>query len=218
MAGFFSSSLGKKLIMSTTGLFLMLFLLVHLTANITGLFGAESFNRVCRFMSTNPIILVMVPVLAAGFVLHILYALLLSLSNLKARGGKNYAVSNKGPATSWASTNMFVLGCLILGGLALHLLHFWAQMQLREFSGGVSAPPYELLVYTFSKLHIVIIYFVWIIALWFHLTHGFWSAFQSLGAIRTKRLKGWQTAAYIYATAVATGFASIPLYFYLFIR
>jgi len=217
MAGFFSSSIGKKFIMSITGLFLMLFLLVHLAANITGLFGAESFNRVCRFMSTNPIILAMVPVLAAGFVLHILYGLLLNLSNLKARGRKAYAVPHKGPVVSWASTNMFVLGCIILGGLVLHLFHFWARMQLQEFMGGAGAPPYDLLVYTFSKLHTVIIYIVWIIALWFHLTHGFWSAFQSLGLSNKKWISRWQIIAYVYATVVAVGFISIPLYFYLFV-
>ena len=203
--------------MSITGLFLMLFLLVHLTANITSLFGAELFDEVCAFMGANPVILVMTPVLAAGFILHILYALWLSLYNLKARGHKGYAVSNKGPATSWAAKNMLILGAVVAGALVLHLVHFWSRMQLQEFLGGAGVRPYDLLVYTFSKVYVVIIYVVWIIALWFHLTHGFWSAFQSLGLNNKKWMSRWQTIAYVYASLVAFGFISIPLYFYLFV-
>jgi len=203
--------------MSVSGLFLILFLLVHLTANLSSLFGAELFNKVCSFMGSNPIVLAMVPILAAGFAIHILYASILTLSNVKARGAKRYAVSNKGPATSWASKNMFVLGVIVLGALAMHLTHFWAQMQLREFMGLDTIDPYQLLTFQFSKLYMVVVYIVWIIALWFHLTHGFWSAFQSIGLNNKKWIKRWQTIAYIYATLIAIGFISIPLYFYLFV-
>ncbi|MCL1973520.1 MAG: succinate dehydrogenase cytochrome b subunit [Bacteroidetes bacterium] len=200
--------------MSITGLFLMLFLLVHVTANMTSLFGPAIFNRVCDFMGTNPIIMIVAPVLAVGMVVHILYALWLSLYNLRARGKRRYAVYNKGMATSWASKNMLALGSLIAGGMALHLIHFWSQMQLREILGGVGADPYQLLVYQFSRPYVVFVYMIWIIALWFHLTHGFWSAFQSLGLNNTNWIKRWQTTARVFATVVAAGFTSIPIYFF----
>ena len=200
--------------MSITGLFLVLFLLVHLTANLTSLFGPETFNRVAITMGTHPIVIVMGPVLAAGMGLHIFYALWLCRYNLRARGPKRYAVPNRGPATSWASKNMLALGILVAGGLALHLIHFWAQMQLRELMGGVGEDPYRLLAYQFSRPYVVIIYIIWIMALWFHLTHGFWSAFQSLGLNNNKWTKRWQTMAYIFATVVAIGFVFIPLFFY----
>ena len=112
---------------------------------------------------------------------------------------------------------MFVLGLIVLGGLALHLLHFWSKMQLRDFIGGVEVDPYELLLHYFSQLHVVIIYTVWIVALWLHLTHGFWSAFHTIGLSNKKWIKRLQLAAYIYATLVSVGFITIPVYFYLFL-
>ena len=200
--------------MSISGLFLILFLGVHLFANISALFGAGSFNRVCRFMGANPFILVMVPVLAAGVCIHIFYALRLTLYNLKARGAIRYAVRNRGRTLSWASKNMFVLGILILCGLLLHLYHFWAHMQLQEVLGRVACEPYDILVYTFNQPVVVVIYLIWIMALWFHLTHGFWSAFQTLGLNNQKWMKRWQTIAHIYAAIIAAGFVSIPVYIF----
>jgi len=218
MANFFTSSIGKKLVMSISGMFLMVFLLVHLTANMTSLIGGDVFNAVCHFMSTNILILIMVPVLAAGVFIHFLYALYLTLTNLMARGKERYAVSNKGPATSWASKNMFVLGLIVLGMLLIHLLHFWAKMQLMEFLGMESANPYDLMVFQFSKLYVVIIYIVWFAALWFHLTHGFWSALHTIGLNNKNWMKRLQVLGYIYATVVCAGFCIIPLYFYFIVN
>ena len=199
-------------------MFLMVFLLVHLTANMTSLVGGEVFNAVCHFMSTNILILIMVPVLAGGVFIHFAYALYLTITNLIARGKERYAVSNKGPATSWASKNMFVLGLIVLGILLIHLLHFWAKMQLMEFLGMESANPYDLMVYQFSKLYVVIIYLVWFAALWFHLTHGFWSALHTIGFNNKKWMKRLQVIGYIYATVVCAGFCIIPLYFYFIVN
>ena len=122
------SSIGRKLIMSLSGLFLMLFLLMHMCMNLTSIISAEVYNAVCDFMGTNPFIQVMVPVLAAGFVVHIIYATILTLQNMKARGTDKYASSNK-TDVKWASKNMFVLGLIVLGFLGLHLTHFWVKMQ-----------------------------------------------------------------------------------------
>jgi len=214
MGNVLTSSIGKKLIMSITGLFLVLFLLVHLIANSAYLFGPEAFDAVIEFMG-SPIILIMVPVLAAGFVVHIIYAAYLTLTNLKARGSQSYAVSNKGKADSWSSKNMFVLGAIVLGVLVFHLTHFWAKMQLPEFTGGHAENGNVLMVETFSNIWILLIYIAWFVALWFHLTHGFWSAFQTMGTNNQKWIPRLKAISYIYATFVVLGFCFIAIIAYL---
>jgi len=209
----FNSSIGKKFIQAVSGAFLILFLLLHATINFfsvidsfTGKFGIAAdddilfsagdglFKLGCDFMST-PFISIMVPVLALGFVIHILYGCWLTAKNLIARGGvKRYAVSSKAAADSWSARNMFVLGIVILGFIAFHLFHFWAKMQLPEMFGiGVfENNPYYLLVATFGKWWILALYIVWFFAIWMHLTHGFWSMFQTVGwdgTIWFKRIK-----------------------------
>ena len=183
------SSITKKLIMSISGLFLIVFLLLHMTINFfsvidtfKGTYGSADglFQAGCDFMAL-PIITIMVPVLALGFLVHIAYALILSYGNYKARGTERYAVANKTKTGSWAAKNMLVLGVVVLGLVVFHLNHFWAEMQLKEFMGHHAENPYELLNLTFQKGWMVIIYVVWFAALGFHLTHGFWSAFQTIG-------------------------------------
>ena len=220
MANIFTSSIGKKLIMSISGLFLIIFLLLHLTINFfsvidscTGYFDKEDglFAMGCEFMSL-PIVSVMVPVLAFGFVIHILYAFILTLSNLKSRGGYNrYAVASKARTESWASKNMLVLGIIVLGILAFHLTHFWADMQLKEWTGGEAVNPYDLLTSTFGHWYNVVIYIIWFGALWFHLTHGFWSAFQTIGWDNTVWIKRLQVISYIVATIIFLGFAAVAV-------
>ena len=194
------SSITKKLIMSVSGLFLIVFLLLHMTINLfsvvdtfKGTYGAAEglFQAGCDFMAL-PIVTVMVPVLAFGFVFHILYAFILTAGNIKARGGvKRYEGGSKGKAESWASKNMLVLGIVVLGLVAFHLNHFWAEMQLKEFQGHHAENPYLLLNTTFQNGWMVVLYVIWFAALGFHLCHGFWSAFQTIGlsnSIWEKRL------------------------------
>jgi len=209
----FNSSIGKKFIQSISGAFLIIFLLLHSTINFfsvidsfTGkwgialadekLFSAGDglFKLGCDFMST-PVISIMVPILALGFFVHILYGIWLTIKNIKARGGyKRYEVSSKADSDSWSSKNMLVLGIIIIGFICFHLLHFWAHMQLPEMFGvGVyENNPYILLEYTFGKWYVTLLYIAWFAAVWLHLTHGFWSMFQTVGwsgAIWFKRLK-----------------------------
>jgi succinate dehydrogenase / fumarate reductase cytochrome b subunit len=214
MGNILTSSIGKKLIMSLTGLFLIFFLLIHLLANSAYLFGPEAFDTVIEFMG-SPFIVVMVPVLAGGFVLHIVYAVFLTLYNMKARGSQRYEVTNKAKTDSWASRNMFVLGIIIGGFLAFHLTHFWAKMQLAEFTGGHAQNGNVLMAATFSNIWIVICYIIWFAALWFHLTHGFWSAFQTLGANNDKWLGRLKFVSYLYATIIFLGFSTIAVFAYL---
>ncbi len=209
----FNSSIGKKFIQAVSGAFLILFLLLHSVINFfsvidsfTGKFGVVAhddklfsagdglFKLGCDFMSTA-VIDIMVPILALGFVVHILYGIWLSIKNLTARGGyKRYEVSSKAAADSWASRNMLVLGLLLILGIAVHLTHFWAKMQLPEMFGigTLEENPYVLLTATFGKWYFLVIYLAWFVVLWFHLTHGFWSMFQTVGwdnSIWFKRLK-----------------------------
>jgi len=216
MANIFTSSIGKKLIMSLSGLFLMAFLALHAGINLLILSGRDAYNAACHFMDTNPFIQVMVPVLAFGFFIHIVYAAYLTWNNRKARGAQNYAVSNKTQASSWAARNMFVLGIIVLGFLCLHLTHFWTKMQLAHYlTGEGAADPYGLVAELFTQPVNSIIYIIWITALWFHLTHGFWSAFQTIGMNNSKWICRWKVMAYVYATVVALAFLAIPVYFLL---
>lgn len=129
-----------------------------------------------------PIVTIMVPVLALGVFVHIFYGCYLTWYNVKARGGyKRYEVASRAKADSWSAKNMFVLGIVILGILFFHLTHFWADMQLKEFMGEHAANPYDLLTATFGNIWVLLIYIVWFIAVFFHLTHGFWSMFQTVG-------------------------------------
>ncbi len=203
----FTSSIGKKLIMSISGIFLVLFLTLHMVLNFTSVFSAEAFQKVCDFMGT-PVISIMVPVLAFGFVIHIIYAFILTASNLKSRGGlKRYEVATKTQADSWASKNMIYLGVIVLLGLAIHLTHFWADMQLQEFTGGEAEDPNMLLNQTFGNVWITILYLVWFVVIWLHLSHGFWSALQTIGWNNDKWLKRLKVIGIVYVTILMAGFA-----------
>ncbi|MBO7321057.1 MAG: succinate dehydrogenase cytochrome b subunit [Bacteroidales bacterium] len=213
MANIFTSSIGKKLIMSISGLFLIVFLLLHLTINALSLISEEAFQAGCDFMAL-PIITVMVPVLALGFIIHIIYGFYLSATNLKARGKERYAVAHKGAADNWASKNMLVLGIIVLGVLGFHLTHFWADMQLLQFQGVPHeelANPNVLLLETFKSPVVVVVYVVWFAALWFHLTHGFWSAFHTIGWNNDTWIKRLKVLSYVFATIIFVGFTAVAV-------
>lgn len=185
-----NSSIGKKFVQAVSGAFLILFLLLHGTINFfsvidsfTGKFGAPDglFMKGCEFMAL-PIVDIMVPILALGFVIHIGFGIWLTVENVRARGGvKRYEVASKGAADSWSARNMAVLGIIVLGFLFFHLAHFWAKMQLQDFTGGEAENPYMLLLQTFGNPWILGGYIVWFVAIFLHLAHGFWSMFQTIG-------------------------------------
>ena len=210
------SSITKKLIMSISGLFLIVFLLLHMTINffsvidtINGTYGSPDglFQAGCDFMAL-PIITIMVPVLALGFIVHIAYALILSYGNYKARGAERYAVANKTKTNSWASKNMLVLGVVVLGIVAFHLNHFWAEMQLKEFQGHHAENPYLLLNETFKNWWMVVLYIVWFVALGLHLCHGFWSAFQTIGMSNKVWEKRLTYIGYAVVAVIVLGFCA----------
>lgn len=209
-----NSSVGKKFIMSISGIFLVLFLLFHLSMNLTLLFSLPAYDMICEFLGANWYAIAGTLVLALGAVVHIGYATLLTLQNKKARGSEKYASSNK-TKTEWAAKNMYVLGLVVFLGLVIHLWNFWYNMQYAELlhSTDAVAKGSELVVNLFSQPLFVAVYLIWLAALWFHLTHGVWSAFQTLGWNGKLWFSRLQLIANIVATIIIIGFASVPIYF-----
>jgi succinate dehydrogenase cytochrome B subunit, b558 family len=164
--------------------------------------------------------------LAALFVIHIIYAFWLTMQNRKARGSERYAVVDKPKTVEWASQNMLVLGLIVIVGLGLHLFNFWAKMQLPELmhNMGMHADTLTLayaangayhIQQTFSSPVYVVLYLVWLFALWFHLTHGFWSSMQSLGWNNKVWINRWKCISNIYSTIVVLGFALVVVVFFV---
>ena len=128
------SSIGKKLIMSITGISLILFLTFHMLMNLVVLISPESYNAICAFLGANWYALAAAAGLALLTVVHIAYALILSIQNRKSRGGESYAVNSRPKEVAWASQNMLALGIVVLVFLVLHLYHFWSKMQMVEIA------------------------------------------------------------------------------------
>ncbi|PID89897.1 MAG: succinate dehydrogenase [Bacteroidetes bacterium] len=229
--GIFSGSVGHKLIMSITGLFLVLFLLVHLSMNLTlmlnnvDMFGqhwgeGDMFNTGAHFMISTPLIRVMEPLLAAGFILHIAYGAYITWRNRKFRPVK-YAVSQKNEGIEWTGKNMFILGLLVLAFLCLHLINFfwrfrYGAMPTVELHGVVVDDSYSVVAGLFrSSVLYCLVYIAASVLLALHLSHGFWSAFQTIGWSNQKWFARLRVASIVYAVIIGVGFSSIPLYFML---
>ena len=209
-----NSSIGRKFIMSISGIFLVLFLLFHLSMNMALLFSTEAYDWICELLGANWYAIAGTLVLTAGVAVHIGYATWITLQNKKARGAEKYASSSK-IKTEWASQNMYVLGLVICLGLVIHLWNFWYQMQFAELIHSPNAVAHGsgLVIDLFSQPLFVVIYLVWLSALWFHLTHGVWSAFQTLGWNGKLWFTRLQLISNILATLIMIGFAIVPVYF-----
>jgi len=226
MSNFINSSIGKKLIMSISGLFLIVFLLVHLTANLFLLAGSDAFNLSAHFMDTNPLIQIMQPILALGFALHIIYSLIVQFHNWKSRPVK-YAKTDQKEASTWASRNMIWLGLFVLAFLFIHIINFFWKLKFGEIgtlivNGEEMENSYGMVSSLFTSggfLSYIYsgIYIIGFVALGLHLHHAFWSAFQTIGWSNIKWRKIWTVIGDIYAILIAVGFSIIPIYF-LFIK
>lgn len=224
MTGILYSSVGKKLIMSISGLFLMLFLLVHLGTNLLLLIGdGELYNKAAHILVSTPALKVVEYLLAFGFVFHIIYASTLTLKNRKARPVK-YAQSASNDLTSWSSRNMYILGFTIFAFLVIHLINFFLKLRFGEvpyitYDGGITQMhnSYQLVSEFFIDYWWYnLIYIVSALLLGLHLSHGFWSAFQTIGINNQKWIKRLEVISCIYAAIIATGFTIIPIYFWFF--
>ena len=215
-----NSSIGRKVVMSVTGIALILFLTFHGCMNVVALFSEEGYNMICEFLGANWYAVVATLGLAALAVIHIVYAFILTAQNRTARGDNRYEVSTKVNAgkVEWASKNMLVLGLIILIGLLLHLWNFWYNMMFAELIGAMPAisptDGYGWIQETFSNPVFSVLYIVWLVALWFHLTHGFWSALQTLGWNGKTWFCRWKIIGFIYVTLLILCFVVVVLAFW----
>lgn len=219
MSNFLTTSIGRKFLMSITGLFLVGFIGVHLSINLLLIFddSGKLFNLGANFMATNPMIKIMEPILGLGFVIHIIWSFFLELQNWKARPVK-YEQRKPGDSSSWASRNMLVLGALVLVFLVMHIIDFFWVIRFAPHSMPKTADGMEdtyALVASLFKESAVYCFFYVIggVLLGFHLFHGFWSAFQTLGMSNRNWLKRLQFIGKLYAIIIAVGFSAIPIYF-----
>ena len=222
-ANFLTSSIGKKLLMSLSGLFLILFLPVHLIGNLQLLAkdAGVSFNLYSYFMTHNPLIKTVSYLLYFSILLHTIQGLLLWRKNKKARGNIGYAVSAlRGDGTNVkAASNMAWLGIIIFVFIAVHMYQFWLQMKLGKvpmvmIEGTEYKNLYEPVVLAFSNPGFVIFYVVSMIIIGIHLNHGFQSSFQTLGLNHKKYTPLIKYIGRIYAFIVPFGFAIIPIIVY----
>ena len=212
-----NSSIGRKVVMSVTGIALILFLTFHASMNVVALFSGEGYNMICEFLGANWYAVVATVGLAGLVALHFIFAFLLTLQNMKARGNSKYAVTDKPAKVEWASQNMLVLGIIVILGMCLHLYNFWWNMMAAELIDGEAAQRATDGAYwiaqTFSCPVYTCIYLVWLAALWFHLNHGFWSAMQTLGVSGKVWFCRWRVIGCIYSTIVILMFVAVAVAF-----
>lgn len=214
------STLGRKLIMALTGLFLILFLTGHLAGNMQLFYndGGQAFNIYAKFMTSNPIVKLLSYLTYISVIVHVIYSILLSNLNKSARP-IGYAQSGASTNSTWSSRNMGILGTVILVFLAGHMYSFWYQMHW----GGIPTVMYGTEEYkdlytvvqvAFQQTWMVALYVIAMGFLAFHLSHGFSSAFQSLGLNHVKYSPAIQAVGKFYCIVVPALFAAMPLYIY----
>jgi succinate dehydrogenase / fumarate reductase cytochrome b subunit len=219
MSNIFSSSIGKKLVMSLAGLFLIIFLLVHLVINLLVLReSSQAFNLAAHFMGTNVVIKIMEIVLFGGFLLHMIYATIVSIQNWIARP-RGYKKTNHSE-TSVLSKYMIHTAVVLTIFLVLHLLDFYVKA---KFIGDIGDVQYNgkevhdmasLVIARFQIQWVVWVYIVALLGLGFHLHHGFQSAFQTLGINHPVYTPVIKTAGFIYTVIITLGFICIPILVY----
>jgi succinate dehydrogenase / fumarate reductase cytochrome b subunit len=200
----FTSSIGKKMVMAITGLMFCAFLLVHLIGNLTIYGGKDLFIAyVDHLHSYGPLITLAELVLLVLALTHICMGAILFYQNLKARPVR-YAVKKSGGGRTFASAIIPYTGLILLAFIILHLITF-------RFVDKTEVNDFQILTTTFAQPWYVVIYAFAVIVAAFHVRHGFWSAFQSLGANHPKYMPVIQGASLIFSLIVAAGFASIPV-------
>jgi succinate dehydrogenase / fumarate reductase, cytochrome b subunit len=222
MSNFFTSSIGKKVVMSLAGLFLMSFLVVHLSINLMLMRndGGEWFKAGVHFMTTNPLIKIMEFVLFGGFLVHILWAAILTLQNMLAR--KTGYAKTHASQTSFFSKYMVHTGVIVFLFLCLHFVNFYfVKLGLTKAPEGAMAVEnshdfYAMAINLFTNKIYSVIYMVFMILLSFHLHHAFQSAFQTLGLNHLKYTPIIKFVGWAYSILVPLGFAAIPVYFMFF--
>ncbi len=216
------SSIGRKFVMSLTGLFLVFFLLFHGCMNLALVFSEEAYNWICAMLGANWYAVIGSLVIAGGVLVHFAYGLILTIQNRAARGNDRYAVTGKKEGVDWESENMLVLGGMILGFLVLHLANFWYKMQFAELTGietGAFDPQNgaafvnALFTDGWFGLTYCCLYLVWFRALYLHLRHGVWSALHTLGANNLVWMKRIKVLGNVVACIAVAPFTIVVLYY-----
>lgn len=231
------SSIGRKLVMSITGTCLVLFLLFHASMNLALIFSEDAYNWICRMLGANWYALIGTAGLAFLVLVHFIYAFWLTIQNRRARGNDRYAINDRQVGVDWESQNMLVLGIIVIGFLVLHLCNFWLKMQFQEMTGlktGAFDPQNgaAYVKYLFAGIYdpamvvngepmmaswmhpvVCVLYLVWLGALWFHLTHGIWSALHTMGLSSTIWLPRIKAIGNVIATIIVLMFAAVVVYF-----
>ncbi|MBP7821987.1 MAG: succinate dehydrogenase cytochrome b subunit [Saprospiraceae bacterium] len=222
LSEFLVSSIGRKLVMGITGLFLITFLLVHCIVNACIFVndGGALFNKAAHFMGSNPLIRTVEIVLFLGILLHIVQGLIIWSTN-KSKRPINYSVYAGKETGKWYSRSMGLLGTLILLFLIVHLANFWVPSR---FTGGFEEVTYDGVTYhnvflmmkdCFSSPLIVLIYVVGVISLCYHLMHGFASAFQTLGINHPKYNSFIKSLGFVFSIVISVLFALMPISMHL---
>ena len=212
----------RKSIIAATGLFLCIFLIVHLSANAILLLPEASarslYNSYSTTLRESPLITVVGYMLYLSIILHVVYAAIITYKNRQARA-ERYAVNHKLENSSWTSQNMGLLGTLILVFIVVHMANFWARIKLGigesvglDVEGYVDV--YEVTYALFHNIYYVLFYSLLMIPLGLHLYHGFKSAFKSLGFYHKRGLRILAKVSLVYAAVMAVGFGVIPLIVY----
>jgi len=216
----FTSSLGKKYVMALTGLFLCSFLVIHLSGNLL-LFlpdNGHAFNSFTYFMEHNILISVLSYVLFAGFIIHIIQSYVITRRNAAARPVK-YAVVDAKANSTWSSRNMGILGSLVFLFLVIHLRDFFYDLkftdEIADDRQNKVIVLYPDVVHAFQLWYYSLIYVIGVIALGYHLWHGFQSGFRSLGIVNKKYMPAIIWVGKAYTLIITIGFVAMPIYFYL---
>jgi succinate dehydrogenase / fumarate reductase, cytochrome b subunit len=219
----FTSSVGQKITMALTGIFLILFLTVHVSVNalIWANDDGDLFNRAANFLGANVVPRVIEVGLFAFFILHIVQGLVLEAEN-RSKRNVPYAVKYGNRGSKWYSRSMGLLGTLVLLFLVLHLADFWIPSRFLTMPEAVLKGDnkqvhnlYALMQARFSLLWVVIVYVLGCIALAYHLAHGFSSAFKTLGVHNKRYIGILQWLGYAFSIIVPLAFIMMPISFYL---
>ncbi|HEY8398348.1 MAG TPA: succinate dehydrogenase cytochrome b subunit [Flavihumibacter sp.] len=224
---FFTSSVGKKFVMGLTGLFLISFLVIHVSINaciFADLFDANEngamFNKAAHFMGSTVLVRILEVGLFAGIILHIVQGYMLEAKNRASRA-VGYAVPMGNKGSKWYSRSMGLLGTIILLFLIVHIAHFWVKARITHTLAPVTYNGVEMhdmfseMKLVFSQGWVVILYLLGCISLAYHLAHGFQSAFRTVGVHNRKYTTMLTNIGIGFAIIVAALFALMPVSMYL---
>jgi succinate dehydrogenase / fumarate reductase cytochrome b subunit len=218
---FFTSSVGKKLVMALTGLFLITFLVVHagINACIWANDGGVMFNKAAHFMGSIIVIRILEVGLFIGIFIHIIQGYVLEFSNRSKRKiGYNVNIGNKG--SKWYSRSMGLLGTILLLFFIIHWYHFWIPSRFtgvpeKNVDGKMMHDLFSLMKITFTELWVVIVYVFACFSLCWHLIHGFQSAFRTIGVSNQRYLVLIKTAGITFSVIISVVFAMMPVSMHL---